>query len=803
MTRIRRHALLLVVGVTLAAASASAEITGLFDGQVPCITQPGGVRYCGGGDNTVPTWDGVTPIDVNVALPPEPASGPDGNFPVIGIYHGWGGTKFFLATLGAYAARGYVAFSMTSRGWGNSCGASDPKTQTAQCDAGYNHVMDTRYDVRDAQYLLGRLADEGVIDPQRIGATGSSLGGSLSLALAALRDRVMMPDGTLVPWTSPAQGLPMRMAAALPELPWSDLAYGWIPNGDTLDYVVDAPYLARGRIGVMKRSLVDLLLVLGTTEMTNYVTPGADPDADMPGWYNLLLAGEPYDGVPAVMDVVDRLTAHHSAYYVDHSVTPAPLLISSGGTDDLFPVDEAVRFYERTRTEHPDADIGIVFLDYGHPRGQNKAADLAYLHTRQDAWLDHYVLGVGDPPPNGITALTQTCPASAPSEGPFSAPSWATLAPGEIRIASAPSQAIVPGAGDPARNNAYDPVLGSGACATAPGSDQPGVARYGVAPAPPSGFTLMGSPTVVADIESPGATSQIAARLLDVAPGGDAILVARALYRPDVTSGSPTRQVFQLHPNAYRFVEGHVAKLELLPADSPYGLTSNDQAEITVSNVDLRLPVLEPPDGSLVQSPAPKVVPPGYQLAFCASDGDCDDHDACNGAETCVDSACAAGTPPDCDDGDPCTTDTCSADTGCVHTNECGTLTITRARLRARGNDVRIQATGLVLTPPAVSGTPPIAIEVRDGAGHDVTIAFARCKAGRKRITCRDGSSHLHLGRRRGGSALVFDAALDQRGVSAPLAGPVRIALSHDGTMHVGSIVRCSGSPKRLRCGGP
>ena len=40
----------------------------------------------------------------------------------------------------------------------------------------------------------------------------------------------------------------------------------------------------------------------------------------------------------------------------------------------------------------------------------------------------------------------------------------------------------------------------------------------------------MGSPTVVADITSPGPTSQIAARLLDVDPAtGNETLVARGL----------------------------------------------------------------------------------------------------------------------------------------------------------------------------------------------------------------------------------------------------------------------------------
>ena len=71
------------------------------------------------------------------------------------------------------------------------------------------------------------------------------------------------------------------------------------------------------------------------------------------------------------------------------------------------------------------------------------------------------------------------------------------------------------------------------------------------------------------------------------------------------------RQVFQLHPNGYRFADGHVVKLELLPKDSntaagnSYGRTSNGQQNVTVENLELRLPVLEPPGslGGLVERP--------------------------------------------------------------------------------------------------------------------------------------------------------------------------------------------------------
>ena len=83
--------------------------------------------------------------------------------------------------------------------------------------------MDTRYEVRDAQELAGLLADEGRTSFTQIGAIGGSYGGGMSMALAALKDRKMLPDGSLTAWQSP-NGTPMQIAAATPEIPWTDLA---------------------------------------------------------------------------------------------------------------------------------------------------------------------------------------------------------------------------------------------------------------------------------------------------------------------------------------------------------------------------------------------------------------------------------------------------------------------------------------------------------------------------------------------------------------------------------------------------
>src|SRR3712207_8405731 len=57
-----------------------------------------------------------------------------------------------------------------------------------------------------------------------------------------------------------------------------------------------------------------------------------------------------------------------------------------GFNDDLFGVDEAVRYYNKVRARHPDAPISMFHLDFGHnPRaGAVSAADRAALHAAED-----------------------------------------------------------------------------------------------------------------------------------------------------------------------------------------------------------------------------------------------------------------------------------------------------------------------------------------------------------------------------------------------------------------------------------
>lgn len=603
-----------------------AEIANVFGGQLTCSVGGDGVRTCQGvvelpnRQAVLPVDSPIVPIDVNLFIPPEPEVGDDGNFPIIGMFHGWGGSK--LGRNDRFLNQGYVFFSISDRGWGNSCGGFDPKRGTGNdCQHGYNHLMDTRFEVHDVQTLLGMLADEGVIDPSKIGVTGGSYGGGISYALAALNNRQMPVDyeqgDELVPWVSPINSIPMSIAAAAPDIPWSDLVYSLVPNGWTLDYVKESPYLrpdGEGRIGIMKQSFVSGFYGIGLAT-SNYAPAGTDPDADLNTWYSAITGGEPYDENPTTGDFVEEVLTHHSAFYIENSVKPPPMFISNGFTDDIFPPDEALRFYNKAIADHPDANIQLFFSDHGHQRGQNKGPEVNDRLARRDAWLAHFVKGEGPLPVNEATVWTQEC--GADSQGPFTAATWDDLPQSEIRfLGGATATLISPEAGNPDVGRAYDPIAGGGACATADATDQPGLANFRLPAAPAGGYTLVGSPTVIVDILNPSPNSQIAARLIDVAPDGSGTLIARGLYRPNLTLGPDTyRGVFQLHPNAYRFEEGHVAKLELMPNDKPYGRPSNGQGPITVSNLDFRMPILEGTGTANSTYFAPKCLPPSYELA--------------------------------------------------------------------------------------------------------------------------------------------------------------------------------------------
>jgi hypothetical protein len=626
---LRRFALLsgvLVIGL-VAPSVANAAITQVF-GTVTCTEQTSGAttgqRFCGNTSNTTTkSFDG-TPIDVAVGFPV--ASGSDNNYPVIGIYHGWGGTKITpsSATAQRWLTKGYAVFSITDRGWGSSCGgpskpANTEKTSPAGCEKGYIHLMARSYEVRDVQTLLGKLADEGVIDPQHIAATGGSYGGGMSLQLGSLKDRVELPNHELIPWESPG-GKAMKIAATAPEFPWTDLSQALMPNGSGLDYVADSPYkgmLGDHRFGIEKNnwnaSLYNAGLLLG------YYGPEADAEANLTGWHNFDITGGPYDGKALALQQEEQLV-YHSPYYTNLSEPPSPSLMENGWNDDLFPADETARYYNKVRAAYPNQPIKIFDLDLGHnPRSAQtlSTGDIKKFQEAQNAWFAYYLRGEGPEPTEshgGVTAITSFCPQLATGSGTeFKAANWASLAPGEIRLSSAAEQTIQAPGTAPA--NAFT----SGTiCTTQASADNGSAAEYKLAAAPASGFTIAGASTVIAEFSTPAANDQVVARLYDVNESAKTEqLIGRQTYRPLNPGEGFSKQIFQMHPQAWNVASGHVVKLELLTQDSTYARTSSSPHSVQVKNLELGLPTTDIPGSAegLVQGPSPKYLPAGYTLA--------------------------------------------------------------------------------------------------------------------------------------------------------------------------------------------
>lgn len=543
----------------------------------------------------VQSFDG-TPIDVDVTLP---AVG-DGPFPVVVMLHGFGGSKTgFQAgdpsakqglNTTAYAQRGYAVVTPSIRGFGRSCGA--PASRTPDCANGYIRLADQRYEARDVQELLGRLVDQRVVDPARIGVTGESYGGGISMILAFLKDRIRRPDGSYAPWRSPG-GTTLSVRAAAPIIPWSDLASALVPNGRFRDTLAPALTNSQSPPGVPIESFVDVLFAAANS--LGFVPPaGLNPAADLAGWKARLDRGEPYGA--DVSAILGELYQNHSALGVTGG-RPAALHIAQGWTDELFPVDQALRAYNRLRAADRGAEVTLDLGDFGHPRATNLTATVTARNARIATFLDNE-LGrtAGAFEPGSVTArLTECSPGAAPTE--VAARSYHALHPGQLLLTGdGRRRRIRSSGGDRALAEALSPVGGSaaGACdqVAAKRAAAPGTAQYVIGTRRP--VTLLGSPAVAARVRVAGSNGQLVARLWDLdRRTGRQRLVSRGVYRLERNQNRTV--LFGLNANGYRFAAGHSLKLELLGRDAPTYRPSGTAFTARVELRALQIPTRERP----------------------------------------------------------------------------------------------------------------------------------------------------------------------------------------------------------------
>jgi fermentation-respiration switch protein FrsA (DUF1100 family) len=565
----------------------------------------------------VPSFDG-TPLDVDVTLPADAEAGQP--LPTIAMLHGWGQDKTSFESDSPegggsptgpattyhynntyYAQRGYAVVNYTARGFGRSCGKAEASAATPDCLArrSYIHLADQRWEARDAQHLLGLLADQRVSDPAALGVTGISYGGGQSIELAYLRDRIRRQDGSFAPWRSPA-GRPLAIRAAYPRWPWSDLVDSLLPNGRYLDFRPPSAADSRDPLGVMKETWNDALFGVGIAAGVYCGTPPRPPlctdqSADLPRWFARTQRGEPEDAEARA--IANEIFRFHQGYGIEGR-TPAPMLLQSGWTDDLFPPKESIRAYEDSRRRGGWAAMQLG--DLGHFRGSNKENADRRFNDDGSAFFDRHLRGFEGGPDDGeVTAFTQTCPREAAADGPFEASSYSSLARGAVVFGRSDTQLVASAGGNPLTGVAFDPIAGGGdACRETGEETAPGTA---VVLGPESrGYTLLGLPTVTARIAATGRFGQLDSRLWDVSPDGRQKLISRGAYR--LRDNQSVRIVLQLHGNGWCFEPGHRPKLELLGKDEPFLRPSNGPFTVQVSDVGVALPIAEESQGGCSRS---------------------------------------------------------------------------------------------------------------------------------------------------------------------------------------------------------
>ncbi|HEX2326726.1 MAG TPA: alpha/beta fold hydrolase, partial [Chloroflexota bacterium] len=141
------------------------------------------VRYSGWAGSRICAW---------WLVPPEAAPGArDGRRPAMVFYHGYGGSKGGADLYLGWALQGYCVLAVDTRG--QSGESSDPKPYPGGHATGYmtqGVLSPADYYYRgayvDCLRALDVLGAQPEVDPSRIGLTGGSQGGALTLAVAAL-----------------------------------------------------------------------------------------------------------------------------------------------------------------------------------------------------------------------------------------------------------------------------------------------------------------------------------------------------------------------------------------------------------------------------------------------------------------------------------------------------------------------------------------------------------------------------------------------------------------------------------------
>ncbi len=309
--------------------------------------------------------------------------------PAVLVAHGFGGSKASVDTdARALAARGFVVLAWSARGFGASTG------QIA--------LDSPDYEVADAEQLvdwLGRrpeVVQDGPGDP-RVGITGGSYGGAISLLLA---------------------GYDRRVDALAPVITWNDLGQALFPNtAAARPPPLDTPaHGVFGPDGVFKRGWAGIFFSAGTgTGVVGAGSAGPDTaatpapttgDASTPitcGRFTAQVCQAYTEAATTgrLSPATAELLARSSPASVTDRIT-APTLLVQGEQDTLFGLDQA-----DANARQIAAAGGTVAMDW-YPGGHDGGAPDQTVRDDVGTWFDHYLAGRGAVLSSGFSYAVQS-----------------------------------------------------------------------------------------------------------------------------------------------------------------------------------------------------------------------------------------------------------------------------------------------------------------------------------------------------------------------------------------------------------
>ena len=347
--------------------------------------------------------------------------------------------------------KGYAVYSTPTAASTSPAGRPAPRRPTRLCANGYVHLLDPRYEVRDTQDFLGRLVDEGLIQPTRIAATGGSYGGGMSMASRAQGPGMLRTAPR--PLEEPGRDA-MSIAVATPNIPWTDLASS-LPERQQ-------PRLHRGRhlqrpVRVMKQSYVNGLY-LGSRRSGLLRPAGTDPSADLAGWKafstpaSRMTGGRPSDDeeITTPLLLLHRSQPGPGSAADQHRLHRRP--VPGERSDPLLQPDPG---------PVPGHSISLFFGSFGTPAARTRS-DQRPAHAREH--VDRLLPGgTGYEAASEVVSYTQTCPNGDPVPA-RSRPPTGHPVPGRAPGQDPAAQTIAPTGGAP-HSALFNPV-GAGVTAS-------------------------------------------------------------------------------------------------------------------------------------------------------------------------------------------------------------------------------------------------------------------------------------------------------------------------------------------------